>query len=200
MTEKLTSVNHDELVARAASILKSGGVIVLPTDTVYGLAAHPAFPDSLRRIYDIKGRSENKPVAFLASDPDAPVKFGAEFSPAGEKLAAAFWPGALTIVADCHGTTEGFRVPDMAVTREIIAACGGLLRVTSANLSGEEAATSASHHSVASIASKCDLVIDNGPCPCGTASTVVRVKNGECSILRAGSITEEMLSSVLKSS
>lgn len=198
MTITLTPGNRESLICHAAEILTNGGVIVLPTDTVYGLAAHPDFPETIHRIYDIKGRAENKPIAFLASDCDTPVQYGAEFSPAAQKFAAAFWPGALTIVADCRGTSEGFRVPDMQITREIIAACGGLLRVTSANLSGQPAATSADHESVINIASMCDLVIDNGPCPCGTASTVIRDFAGKWAVLREGSITEKMLEAALK--
>lgn len=198
MTIKLTLGNREAVISQAADILTNGGVIVLPTDTVYGLAAHPDFPETVHRIYDIKGRAENKPIAFLASNCETPVRYGAEFSPAAKKFAAAFWPGALTIVADCRGTTEGFRVPDMDITREIIAACGGLLRVTSANLSGEPAATSADHPSVTDIASLCDMVIDNGPCPCGTASTVVRDLDGTWTVLREGSITEAMLEAALK--
>ena len=193
---KATASNREAIVREAARILTSGGVIIMPTDTVYGLACHPDFPDALRRIYEIKARDGRKPVAFLASDPAQPVAFGASFSPSAVRFAEKFWPGALTIVADCRGTTEGFRVPDSALARDIITACGGLLRVTSANLSGQPAAVTAQDQSVADIADLCDLVIDDGPSPVGIASTVIRDAPDGWKILRAGGVSEADLGGV----
>lgn len=194
---KVTAENRDEVVAKAVEVLNGGGVIILPTDTVYGLACHPDFPESLQRIYEIKARDGRKPVAFLASDPETPVKYGAEFSDDAKTFAARFWPGALTIVADCHGTTEGFRVPDKDLAREIIAKCGGLLRVTSANLSGHPAAVTAQDQSVTDIADLCDMVIDDGPAPVGIASTVIRDTADGWRILREGGVTSAMLSQAI---
>ncbi len=191
---RVTSASRAGIVADAARILRRGGVVILPTDTVYGIACHPDFPDALRRIYEIKARDAGKPVAFLASDAEAPIRRGAAFSPAARAFAARFWPGALTIVADCGGTAEGFRVPDRPLAREIIAACGGLLRVTSANPSGEPAAATADAPSVSAIADKCDLVIDDGPADSGIASTVVRDGPDGWSILREGGVTASALS------
>lgn len=196
---KVTPALRGEIVASAVRILEGGGVIVLPTDTVYGLACHPDHPEALRRIYEIKARDGKKPVAFLAADADAPVKFGACFSPCAKAFAAKFWPGGLTIVADCRNGTEGFRVPDRAIAREIIAACGGLLRVTSANLSGHPAAVSAYDASVTDIANKCDMVIDDGPAETGIASTVIRDDGITWKILREGGVTAAMLEEVAKS-
>ena len=190
---RVTPGNRAEVVADAARILSRGGVIIMPTDTVYGLACHPDFPDALRRIYEIKARDAGKPIAFLAADAEAPRRRGARLSPAAKAFAARFWPGALTIVADCGGASEGFRVPDRALARDIIAACGGLLRVTSANPSGEPAAVTAQDASVLAIANKCDLVIDDGPADVGIASTVVRDGPGGWQILREGGVTAAML-------
>ena len=193
---RVTAKNRAEVVAEAAGILSRGGVIILPTDTVYGIACHPVFPDALQRIYRIKARDAGKPVAFLADGPEAPVRYGARFSPAAQTFAARFWPGALTIVADCGETTEGFRVPDRELTRDIIAACGGLLRVTSANPSGEPAAATADDPSVRAIADLCDLVLDDGPADSGVASTVVRDAPDGWRILREGGISAAMLAAV----
>ncbi len=190
---RVTDANRAEIIAEASGILSRGGVVILPTDTVYGLACHPAFPESLQRIYSIKARDAGKPIAFLADSPEAPVRHGARFSQAAKAFAARFWPGALTIVADCADKTEGFRVPDRDLTREIIAACGGLLRVTSANPSGEPAAVTADDPSVRAIADLCDLVIDDGPADSGIASTVVRDAADGWRILRAGGVTAAML-------
>ena len=193
----VTAANRAEVVAEAAGILSRGGVIILPTDTVYGLACHPAFPESLQRIYRIKERDAGKPVAFLADSPDAPIRHGARFSPAAKAFAARFWPGALTIVADCGEKAEGFRVPDRELTRQIITACGGLLRVTSANPSGEPAAATVDDRSVQAIADLCDLVIDDGPADSGVASTVVRDAAVGWRILREGGVTKTMLAAAL---
>lgn len=190
-----SKVGEEAAASAAAAILLHGGVAILPTDTVYGIACHPDFPEALERIYQIKGRDYGKPIAFLASDADAPERHGAHFSERTASLASRFWPGALTIVADCGGKSEGFRVPDCALARLIIEKCGGLLRVTSANPSGQEAAKSASDPSVLAIADKCDIVIDGGECQGGVASTVVR--DNPLAVLREGAITEsEMLAAI----
>ena len=190
---RVTAANRAVVIAEAAGILSRGGVIILPTDTVYDLACHPDFPDALRRIYRIKARDAGKPVAFLADSLEAPVRYGASFSSVARTFAARFWPGALTIVVDCGEKAEGFRVPDRELTREIISACGGLLRVTSANPSGEPAAATADAPSVRAIANLCDLVIDDGPADSGVASTVVRDTANGWRILREGGVTEAML-------
>lgn len=164
----------------AARVLNAGGVVVIPTDTVYGLAAHPAFPAAVERLYTIKGRAAKKPIALLAADAAAVRAFGYEVPQA----LADRWPGALTVVVG----PEGFRVPDHAWTRELLRRCGGVLRVTSANLSGQRAATDAPR-ALADVGLSADLVVDDGISPGGVPSTVVRVKNdGSHEILRAGAI------------
>lgn len=176
--------------ARAASLLNAGGVVVVPTDTVYGLAAHPRFPDAVQRLYTIKNRAAQKPIALLASDATAVAQFGYDVP---EEL-AHYWPGALTVVAPCRvkdaskAPFEGFRVPDHAWLRQVLARCGGVLRVTSANLSGARAATHAAQ-ALASVGLSADLLVDDGPSRGGVPSTVVRVlPTGAREILRPGPI------------
>lgn len=172
----------------AAQLLRNGGVVVLPTDTVYGIAAHPACASAVARICTIKGRPTGKPIALLASAPEAVVAFGAAFPAAAKRLAEAYWPGALTLVLPCGGTHEGFRVPDHSGTRSLIAACGGTLRVTSANLSGQMPACSAVE-ALKDVGLDADLVIDGGVSPGGVPSTVVKVEaDGTLTILREGAI------------
>ena len=167
-------------LADAARVLNAGGVVVIPTDTVYGLAAHPAFPAAVARLYTIKGREARKPIALLAADADAVRAFGYAVP---ERLAKR-WPGALTVVAG----PEGFRVPDHAWTRELLRRCGGVLRVTSANLSGRRAATDAPQ-ALAEVGLSADLVVDDGVSPGGVPSTVVRVTDGGAvEILRPGPV------------
>ena len=165
----------------AARVLNAGGVVVIPTDTVYGLAAHPAFPAAVARLSAIKGRATQKPIALLAADVAAVRAFGYEVP---DRL-AKFWPGALTVVVG----SEGFRVPDHAWTRELLRRCGGVLRVTSANLSGRRAATDAPQ-ALADVGLSADLVVDDGLSPGGVPSTVVRVlEDGTSTVLRAGAVT-----------
>lgn len=159
----------------AAAVLMSGGVAVIPTDTVYGLAAHPDFPDAVERLYTIKGREAKKPIALLAADAESTPVVG---------VLANLWPGALTIV--CEG--EGYRVPDHEWTRRLIRRCGGLLRVTSANLSGRRPAADAPA-ALAEVGLAADITIDGGTSPGGVPSTVVKLApDGAIEVLREGAV------------
>ena len=179
--------------ARAAEVLNGGGVAVIPTDTVYGLAARPDFPSAVDRLYTIKGRAHRKPIALLASDAMAVERLGYPLSGRARALADAYWPGGLTIVlppasSAAGRVAEGFRVPDHAETRELIAACGGVLRVTSANLSGRRPATDAPQ-ALSAVGLSADFVVDDGVSPGGEPSTVVRVlPGGEGEVLREGAV------------
>ncbi len=179
------------LLETASRLLRAAGVAVIPTDTVYGIAAHPACPSAVARICTIKGRPTGKPIALLAADAEAVIAFGASFPPAAQRLAAAFWPGALTLVLPCGSAHEGFRVPNHVFTRALLAACGGSLRVTSANLSGAMPAVSAVD-ALKDVGLEADLVIDDGVSPGGIASTVVKVDaDGTITILRDGAIPSD---------
>ena len=169
---------------RAAEVLNRGGVAVIPTDTVYGLAARPDFEEAVDRLYTIKGREAKKPIALLASDIAAIERFGYPIAGKARELAEKHWPGALTMVIG----EEGFRIPDHAETRELIAVCGGVLRVTSANLSGQRPATDAPQ-ALADVGLSADYVVDGGVSPGGVPSTVVRVNSdGALEVLREGSV------------
>ena len=195
-TVSVTSANRDAVVADAARRLLAGGVVIIPTDTVYGIAAHPSHPEASARICSIKGRPTGKPIALLAADTDAVRNFGGCLTPTAERLAATFWPGALTLVLPCRDGDEGFRVPAHDLTRALLAACGGVLRVTSANLSGAMPAVHAAQV-LAESGLEADLLIDDGPSPGGIASTVVRVTGADWSVLRAGAISAQQLADAL---
>ena len=174
----------DGAFQQAAEVLNRGGVVVIPTDTVYGLAARPDFEEAVDRLYTIKGREAKKPIALLASDVEAIGRFGYPIEGKARELAEKYWPGALTMVIG----KEGFRIPDYAKTRELIAACGGVLRVTSANLSGRRPATDAPQ-ALADVGLSADYVVDDGVSPGGVPSTVVRVTaDGSIEVLREGAI------------
>ena len=177
----MTVAADEKGLAEAARILNAGGVAVIPTDTVYGLAAHPGFPDAVSRLYTIKGRAAGKPIALLAVDADAASRL---VGSRAAEIARPHWPGALTVVA----RGEGVRVPDHAWTRRLLAACGGFLRVTSANMSGCRPATDAPA-ALAEVGLSADVIVDDGVSPGGTASTVAAVsEDGRISVLRQGPV------------
>ena len=130
-------------VERAAEALRRGALVILPTDTVYGVAVDPAAAGALERIYAAKGRDPGKPVPFLAADAAEVARAGAVMGWRARRLARRYWPGPLTLVLPMGDGFEGFRVPDHPVTLAVLRAAGGLLRVTSANLSGQPAASDA---------------------------------------------------------
>ena len=182
-------VRTDEAGLEAAvRVLTRGGVAVIPTDTVYGLAAHPDFPEAVAHLYEIKHRAAKKPIALLASDVDGAERFLGGLDAQAARIAERHWPGALTMVLPKGDAFEGLRVPDHDWTRRLIAKCGGVLRVTSANLSGQRAATDAPE-ALAAIGLSADLVVDDGLSPGGVASTVVKIANGELTVLRPGPVT-----------
>ena len=170
----------DDGLEKTAEALLSGAVAVIPTDTVYGLAAHPGKADAVERLYSIKGRDRSKPIALLASGFEAAAAFAGGITGKAAEMARARWPGAFTLVVGA----EGFRVPDHEWTRKLLEKCGGLLRVTSANISGESPAVDA-QSAVEQVGRLADVVVDGGRSPGGVPSSVVRVfADGGVEILR----------------
>ncbi len=188
--------SDEEGLEAAAKVLLAGGVAVIPTDTVYGLAAHPDFPEAVDRLYTIKGREAKKPIALLAADVEVVERFGYQITGKACEL-VKHWPGGLTLILSKStlnsqlstlNSDEGFRVPDHGWTRRLLAKCGGLLRVTSANLSGQRAATDAPQ-ALADVGLSADIVVDDGISPGGVPSTVVKVgPGGGIEVLRRGGV------------
>jgi len=164
-----------------------GHLVIMPTDTVYGVAADARVAGAEEKIYLAKGRERGKPVPLLASGIDEVERYGAEFDAIEEKLAEKFWPGPLTLVLGVGGRMEGFRVPDHDVSLDLLKAAGGILRVTSANLSGEPPALTA-EAAVRALGDFVDVVLDAGKVRGGTPSTVAKVENGRVIVLREGAI------------
>ena len=174
--------------AEVAESILAGSVAVIPTDTVYGLAAHPGIPSAVERLYSIKERDRKKPIALLVSDESVPAKLGFHMPPKALDAVQKFWPGALTIVLEKDGTTEAFRCPDHDWTRELLSLCGGALRVTSANMSGEIPAVEAAK-AFSELGLKADIIVDGGKSRIGVASTVAAFSaDGSVKILRQGPI------------
>lgn len=174
---------------QAARALLEGCIGVIPTDTVYGLCAHPGCPQAVERLYRLKGRPEGKPVAILAGGEEGASRFiGYEAA----RFGARYWPGALTVVAE----GEGVRVPAHEWTRRLIERCGGALRVTSANLSGGMPAIDCAE-AFAELGPGCDFTVDGGISPGGESSTVVKFGEGPggIEILRDGPVKFLVLAS-----
>lgn len=175
-------------LAEAADVCRRGGVVILPTDTVYGVACHPDFPEALGRIRAMKRRDAAKPFQLLAADAEAVWADGALRTSEAERL-AAHWPGALTLVLPTRdGRTEGYRVPDHPLLCRLLADCGGRLRCTSVNISGEPPAKDA-HAAALALGDSVDLLLDGGPARLGVASTVAALSpRGGFTILRRGAL------------
>ena len=176
-------------VRRAAELLKQGDLVVVPTETVYGVAARADAPDALAKLYAAKGRDESKRIAFFADGLETVRAAGVQVDAIAARLAAAFWPGPLTMVLqNAAGGWDGYRCPDHPVAQAWLRALGGVVpAVTSANRSGAPAARTA-QEAWEALAPHVALALDAGPVAVGAASTVVKVSAGEVEILRPGPI------------
>ena len=196
MTEQMR-VTEPMALARAAAVLDRGGLVVIPTDTVYGVAARLDHPAAIARLYVAKGRPEEKPIPVLIASPGELARLTRDLPPGAEALVARFWPGALTVALPRAATvpdevtagldTVGLRMPDHPFALALIAACGGALAVTSANRSGEPSLCEAAAV-MAAIGWAVDLVVDGGRTPGGRSSTVIALDAAGPRVLREGPI------------
>jgi len=184
-----------EAIAEAAQLLAHGGLVAFPTDTVYGLGARADNADAVQAIFTAKDRPPDKALIVHVRD-SAQAQQYAQWSATAEKLAAAFWPGALTLVlpkqphvldvVTAGGETVAVRAPAHPVSIALLEACGFALAAPSANPSGEAPPTTAAE--VAELlAGRIPLVLDGGTCPHGTPSTIVSL-GAELEVLREGAL------------
>jgi L-threonylcarbamoyladenylate synthase len=195
----------DEAIKTAAFLLREGGVIIYPTETVYGIGCIPSESSAAQRICEIKGRAD-KPLPLICSDVDA-VKRIVVMTPSAEKLAAKFWPGPLTLVLPAkakysmwvsHGaSTLGVRVTEHPIARKLAKQVGGVIVSTSANLSGREPAKTA-QEAAEIFGNKVDVILDDGPSPRSESSTILDLSGEELWLLRKGPITGEQILAVLR--
>ena len=181
-------------IARAAKEVRRGGLVVYPTDTVYGLGCDPLNHAAVRRLFEAKNR-DRKPIPVLCSSTEKAAGL-VKLSGRALELAGSYWPGALTIVAPLSRPVPpqlnqgkpalGVRVPNHPGCLELISACGGWLTGTSANLSGRPSARSAAE-AIDQLGGAVGVVLDGGRLA-GTASTVVEVVGNEVTILRTGPV------------
>lgn len=190
----------------AGARLRAGGLVALPTETVYGLAADAANPEALRRLYAVKGRPADHPsIVHLADAADAPA-WAAAWPAAAQALADAFWPGPLTLVLPAGdraapealggAATIALRVPDHALTRAAIRAAGTGVAAPSANRFGRVSPTTA-QHVAEDLGRDVDLILDGGPCTVGVESTIVDLTGAQPRILRPGAVTATMVTAAL---
>jgi L-threonylcarbamoyladenylate synthase len=188
----------DDQILQAVETLKAGGVILLPTETVYGIAADARSKSAIEKIYSIKGREDTKPLQVLVSSLEQAEQI-AEFNVKARELARKFWPGALTIVLKLrsdgipnyfnkNSDTVGIRIPNHPIALEILRELGSPLAATSANISGQgDNITFAAAQK--SLGDKLDMLIDGGESKVGISSTVIDATNpAEIKILRQGSV------------
>ena len=190
----------------AAELLRQGRLVAFPTETVYGLGAAAENPAAVRAMFAAKGRPADHPVIVHLSQASQLREWAAEIPPPAERLAAAFWPGPLTLVLRRSKRasdlvtggleTVGLRVPSHAVARELLQQFGGGIAAPSANRFGRVSPTTAGHV-LSELDGLVDLILDGGPCAVGLESTIVDLSRGQPAVLRPGGITAEQLAAVL---
>ncbi len=192
---KIDPANPDkEIIAAAAKVVKEGGLVIFPTETVYGIAANLLDEKAVERLYRVKTRPEGKPFTVHIADVSMIEGMGCRVTETAEKLIAEFWPGPLTIILKSHkGEKIGFRMPADKTALELIRASGVPIVAPSANLSGRSAPVTA-EEAMADLEGKIDMVIDGGRTKVGLESTVVDLTVDPFRVLRAGAIKEEELS------
>jgi L-threonylcarbamoyladenylate synthase len=194
---------RETYIAEASEIIKSGGLVAFPTETVYGLGANALDEAACSKIYAVKGRPSDNPLIMHISDHmmmDGIVK---KVSPAAQKLMEEFWPGALTIIFQSHSVPRGtffdtvaLRMPKNCAALELIARSGVPIAAPSANLSGRPSPTRAAHV-LEDLEGKVDMILDGGPCSVGLESTVIDCSAEIPVILRPGAVTREMIEGLI---
>jgi L-threonylcarbamoyladenylate synthase len=195
------------VLEHAISVLRSGGVVAFPTETVYGLGADATNAAAVRKIFEFKGRPSTNPVIVHVADASVAKRYAREWPAAAQKLAEAFWPGALTIVlpknpvivdeATAGLDTVGLRAPDHQLTLELLRDFDGPLAGPSANKSSHVSPTTAHH--VRDEFGDALMVLDGGPCRVGIESTVLDLSRDRPTILRPGGVSRERIEEVIGS-
>lgn len=193
-------------IKRAAELLREGKLVVIPTETVYGLAANALDKKAVADIFTAKGRPQDNPLIVHVASKDWLPHYAAEIPESAQKLMDAFWPGPLTIIlkklpvipsiVSAGLDTAGFRCPSHPIAHAILVEAGIPLAAPSANLSGKPSPTIASHV-LQDLDGRVSAVVDGGSCGVGVESTVITLADGHPRILRPGGITPEQIKEVL---
>ena len=190
--------NLSTSTSQSVQILRDGGVIALPTDTLYGISANALDAEAAAKVFSVKDRGERSPLPIFVSDPGDLYKYARDIPDTAVRLAEIFWPGKLTIVVRKSDLvpdvvsggldTVGLRIPDHPAPREIVAQLGAPITATSANVSGKPALTTA-EDVVAELGCRLDLVLDGGALVPSAPSTVIDVTANPPRILRQGALS-----------
>ncbi|HZH29354.1 MAG TPA: L-threonylcarbamoyladenylate synthase [Pyrinomonadaceae bacterium] len=194
--------------ARAAALVRAGGLIAFRTDTFYGLGADPFNRGALQNLLALKGREDGKPILLVISDAAEVARFNARGGKLFDRISARHWPGALTLVVRARpelpeeltaGTgTIGLRLPADVEVRDLVRVCGGALTATSANCAGEPPAHTADEVSRA-FPKGLALIIDGGAARSQEPSTVLDVSGGEARLIREGAVNWRELQETIRS-
>ncbi len=206
MNTPILPADSKDAIAQAVRILTTGGLVVFPTDTVYGVGAHALDAAAVELLYAVKERPHDRAIpVLLASAADLSL-VAREIPPPALRLAKAFWPGALTMVLPRHpalppvltagGNSVAVRVPDHPTSWAIITALDAPLAASSANLSGQPSPITA-EEVMAQLGGRVTLILDGGQCPGGRPSTVIDLTCAPPRLLRAGPVTAAALRAIL---
>jgi len=192
----------DENIEKAGKLLKSGEVVGIPTETVYGLAADATNPDAVSKIFVAKGRPQDNPLIVHIADKDDIEKYAHDIPEIAYRIADKFWPGPLTMVLPKKDiipevtsgglNTVGIRFPSNTIAQKIIKSAGAPLAAPSANLSGKPSTTTAKHV-YDDMNGRISAIVDGGACSVGVESTVISFSGEDVIILRPGFVSREDL-------
>lgn len=210
METKLYVIDKEEpdirILAEAADVLKQGGLVAFPTETVYGLGANGLDPGAVAGIFAAKGRPSDNPLILHIAEPHEVEKLAREIPANARALMERYWPGPLTVVLERTRAvpdavtagldTVAIRLPDSLVARTLISLAGVPVAAPSANTSGRPSPTTA-QAVMTDLAGKVEIVIDAGPCGIGVESTVIDCTTPVPTLLRPGGVTLEMLMDTL---
>jgi len=197
---------RQDAIDRAARLLREGKLVIIPTETVYGLAANALDPAAVERIFTAKGRPQDNPLIVHISEFSQIEPLVSQIPPAARLLARRFWPGPMTMVLPKSRLvpmvtsggldTVGIRMPSQKTAHDIIAAAGVPLAAPSANLSGSPSPTNP-HRCAQDMDGRVEAIVMDGDCAVGEESTVVAGEGNKALVLRPGAVTPEDLASVL---
>lgn len=190
----------------SAEIIKNGGIVVFPTETVYGIGTNGLYKEAVQRLYKIKERPLNKPISLLVSDFEMIENVVKDISEIEYKIMKKFFPGPLTIILNkkdivpdiltSGGSTVGIRMPEEEITRKLIEYAGVPIAAPSANISGKPSGIDIKDI-IKEFGDKVNYYIDGGKSKIGISSTIVKVENNSIKILREGSISKKEIENIL---
>ena len=197
-------LDYEELKT-PAKIIKEGGIVIFPTETVYGIGTNGLDKEAIKKLYEVKQRPLNKPISLLVSNIEMVEQVAQNISKLEYKIMQNFFPGPLTIILEkkdivpdiltANTNTVGIRMPSGEIARKLIEYAGVPIATPSANISGKPSGTNIKDIQK-DFEGKVDCFIDNGESKLGIPSTIVRVINNEVHILRQGSISMEQINAI----